>query len=67
MQDYQETDTRSDNWFGRYPEDPEMSLNQEFDAIRNRIYKMVPTVTLPFDVPNVKWDKVQYWSTDYTG
>jgi hypothetical protein len=67
MQDYQEIDTRSDNWFGRYPEEPEMSLNREFDAIRNRIYKMVPTVPLPFDVPNVKWDKVQYWSTDYTG
>jgi hypothetical protein len=28
MQDYQEINTRSDNWFGRYPEDPEMSLNR---------------------------------------
>jgi hypothetical protein len=67
MKGYQEIDTRSNNWFGRYPEEPEMSLNQEFDAIRNRIYKMVPTVPFAFDVPNVKWDKVQYWSTNYTG
>jgi hypothetical protein len=67
MKDYQEIDTRSDNWFGRYPEEPEMSLNREFDAVRNRIYKMVPKVPFAFDVPNVKWDKVQYWSTDYTG
>jgi hypothetical protein len=27
MKDYQEIDTRSDNWFGRYPEESEMSLN----------------------------------------
>jgi hypothetical protein len=66
MKDYQEIDTRSDNWLHRYPEEPEMSLNREFDAICNRIYKMVPTVPFAFDVPNLKWDKVQYWSTDYT-
>jgi hypothetical protein len=65
--DYQEIDHRSDNWYGRYPETPEMSLNREFDAIRNRIYRMVPTVPFGFDVPNVKWDKVNYWSVDYTG
>jgi hypothetical protein len=67
IKDYQEIDTLSDNWFGRYPEEPEMSLNRELDAIRNRLYKRVPTVPFPSDVPNVKWDKVSYWSFCYTG
>jgi hypothetical protein len=44
-----------------------MSLNREFDAIRNRTYRMVPTVSFAYDVPNVKWDKVNYWSFSYLG
>jgi hypothetical protein len=44
--DYQEIGIRSNNWYSRYPETPEMSLNREFDAICNRIYRMVPTVPL---------------------
>jgi hypothetical protein len=65
--DYQAIDIHSNNWYGRYPETLEMSLNREFDAIRNRIYRMVPTVPFGYGVPNVKWDKVNYWSADYTG
>jgi hypothetical protein len=44
-----------------------MSLNQESDAIRNRTYRIVPTVPFAYDVPNVKWNKLNYWSFSYLG
>jgi len=67
LDDYLVVDTRSDNWFGRYPEEPEMSLNREFDAIRNRCYDVVPTIPDHSNRVIGRFDNVSYWTTEYIG